>query len=142
MRLWPLALVAFPAAVLAADFRSVGDDGAVLYDAPSREATPLFVVSKGYPLEVISQTDAWLKVRDAAGAMTWVERKSLGDKRTVVVSAAYADAHARPDDGSPVTFTAARDVELDFLDASGGWVHVRHADGTEGYVRAQLLWGD
>ncbi len=142
MRLWLLALLAVSAASFAADFRAVGGDGAVLYDAPSRQATPLFVVSKGYPLEVISQTDAWIKVRDAAGAVTWVERRNLAEQRTVVVTAPSAEVRVRPEDASPVAFVVAKDVALDYLGASGAWAHVRHADGAEGYVRANLVWGD
>jgi len=30
-------------------------------------------VSKDYPLEVITQTEAWTKVRDHAGALSWIE---------------------------------------------------------------------
>ncbi|MGE5640764.1 MAG: SH3 domain-containing protein [Clostridia bacterium] len=127
----------------ASDFRAVGEDGAILYDAPSRQATPLFVVSKGYPLEVIAQTDAWLKVRDAAGALSWVERRRLADRRTVVVTAPSAEVRQRPDDAAPVAFVAAKDVALDYIDAApNGWVHVRHADGADGYLRAGVLWGD
>jgi SH3-like domain-containing protein len=127
----------------AADFRTVGEEGAILYDSPSRQGTPLFVVSKGYPLELITQTDAWAKVRDHAGALSWVEKKKLGDKRMVVVTAPSAQAHARPEDAAPVSFVAAQDVALEYLaGAPGGWVHVRHTDGADGYLRAAAVWGD
>ena len=46
-------MIAFSAS--AADFRSVQESAAVLYDAPSRQATPLFVVSRSYPLEEIGR---------------------------------------------------------------------------------------
>jgi SH3-like domain-containing protein len=127
----------------AGDFRTVGEGGAVLYDAPSRQATPLFVVTRDYPLEVIVQTDVWLKVRDHAGALSWVEKKRLGERRMVVVRADLAEAHERPEDGAPVTFAAAQDVVLEFIEeAAGGWLRVRHADGADGYLRASLVWGD
>jgi SH3-like domain-containing protein len=143
MRLYALALAAFASAALAGDYRTVGEEGAVLYDAPSRQATALFVVSKGYPLEVVSQTEAWLKVRDHAGALSWVERKRLGATRMVVVTAPSAEARQRPEDAAPVAFVAAQDVALEYLEAApGGWVHVRHADGADGYLRAAAVWGD
>ena len=141
--LFALAVAATASYAAGAEFRAVGDDGAVLYDAPSRQATPLFVVSKGYPLEVIAQTDAWVKVRDAAGALTWIERRRLAERRTVLVTAPAAEAHQRPDDAAPVSFVAAKDVALDYVDgAPDGWVHVRHADGADGYLHAAALWGD
>ncbi|MBM3384637.1 MAG: hypothetical protein FJY40_05820, partial [Betaproteobacteria bacterium] len=81
-------LLASACAAAAAEFKTVADNAAVLYDAPSRAAKPLYVVSKHYPLELIVNLDAWVKVRDHTGALTWVERKSLGDRRMVMVTAA------------------------------------------------------
>jgi SH3-like domain-containing protein len=127
----------------AADFRSVEEPVAVLYDAPSRAAKPLFVVQRSYPLEVIVNLEAWVKVRDHAGALTWVERKALSEKRTLLVTAAAADVRQRPEDGAPAAFSAAQNVTLDLVEvAPGGWLRVRHADGATGYVRAAQVWGD
>jgi len=127
----------------AAEFRSVQEPVAVLYDAPSKAATPLFVVQRNYPLEVIVNLEAWVKVRDAAGALTWIEKKLLGDRRTLLVTAAAAEARARPEDGAPVTFSAAQNVTLELVEvAPNGWLRVRHADGATGYVPAAQVWGD
>ena len=126
----------------AAEFRSVQESVAVLYDAPSRAATPLFVVQRNYPLEVIVNLDAWVKVRDQAGALTWIEKKSLGDKRMVLVTAPVADVRVRPEDGAPVAFSVAQNVVLELVEpAQSGWLRVRYVDGTAGYVRASLVWG-
>lgn len=127
----------------AAEFRSVQDSAAVLYDAPSRQATPLYVVSRNYPLEVIVSLEAWIKVRDHAGALTWIEKKSLGEKRMVLVTAPSAEARQRPEDGAPMAFSAAQNVVLELLEiAPNGWLRVRHADGASGFVRAASVWGD
>lgn len=127
----------------AAEFRSVQENAAVLYDAPSRAATPLFVVQRSYPLEVIVSLEAWVKVRDAAGALTWIERKSLGDKRMVLVTAPMAEVRARPEDGAPLAFSVAQNVVLELVEpAQSGWLRVRYVDGTTGYMRASLVWGD
>ena len=135
-----LSLAACSAA--AADFRSVQESAAVLYDAPSRAATPLYVVSRYYPLEVIVSLEAWVKVRDQAGALTWIEKKALGDKRMLLVTAPSVEARARPEDGAPVAFAAARDVALELLEiAPNGWLRVRHADGATGFVPAASVWG-
>jgi len=127
----------------AAEFLSVQDNAAVLYDAPSRAATPLFVVQRSYPLEVIVNLEAWVKVRDHAGALTWVEKKSLGEKRMLLVTGASAEARLRPEDGAPAVFAAAQNVALELVEvAPGGWLRVRHADGATGFVRAAQVWGD
>jgi len=130
------------AAAHGAEFLSVGENAAVLYDAPSREAKPLYVASRHYPLEVIVNLEAWVKVRDHAGALTWVERKRLVEQRMVVVIAPSAEARVRPEDGAPAAFVAAQNVALELLGAvTGGWLRVRHPDGANGYLRANLVWG-
>jgi len=127
----------------AAEFRSVQDNAAVLYDAPSRAATPLFVVQRNYPLEVIVNLEAWVKVRDHAGALTWIEKKSLGEKRMLLVTGASAEARLRPEEGAPAVFSAAQNVVLEMVEvAPAGWLRVRHADGATGFVRAAQVWGD
>ena len=74
----PLALAAGPA--LSAEFRST-TEVAVLYDAPSVRARPLFVLGREYPLEVIVSVEGWLKVRDAGGTVAWIDKKAVGERR-------------------------------------------------------------
>lgn len=127
----------------AAEFRSVQENAAVLYDAPSRAATPLFVVQRNYPLEVIVNLEAWIKVRDHAGALSWVEKKALGDKRMVLVTGASAEVRVRAEEGAPAAFVAAQNVALELLEVTpNGWLRVRHADGAAGFVRAAQVWGN
>ena len=134
-----LALLAAPAPAL--EFRSVGEQPAVLYDAPSARSNKLFVVNRGYPLEVIVTVEGWVKVRDANGAFAWIEAKNLTDKRTVMVKAPVADVRAKPEDSAPVAFQAQQNVLLEVVGVSGGWIQVRHRDGGTGFIKAQQVWG-
>ena len=138
-----LAVLAFAATrASASDFRTVEENAAVLYDAPSRAATRLFVVSRFYPLEVIVNLDAWVKVRDHTGALAWIEAKSFGARRMVLVTGASAEARQRPEDTAPIAFVAAQNVALELVEiAPAGWLRVRAADGAAGYVRASQVWG-
>jgi SH3-like domain-containing protein len=138
-----IAAVLFAASAHAAEYRSVSADVAVLYDAPSTAATPLYVVSRDYPLEVIVSLESWVKVRDQTGALSWIEKSALSDRHMVVVVAPVAKVHVRPDDASPVAFAAAQNVALELLEVlPDGWLHVKHDDGSNGYVRADLVWGE
>lgn len=134
------AFAATPAA--AADFRSVAESAAVLYDAPSAKAKKLYVVSHGYPVEVVVQVEGWSKVRDASGEMTWIESKLLSDKRTVMVRQPLVQVREAADDNAPVAFQAQQNVLLELLEvAGGGWLKVRHRDGPSGFVRISQVWG-
>lgn len=137
-----MLLASLSLAARASDFRSVADSAAVLYDAPSTAANPLYVVSHDYPLEVIVNLEAWVKVRDATGALSWIQKKDLAEARTVLVTAPSASVYARPDPASPVAFVAAQNVVFELLDpAPGGWLHVRLPGGPEGYVQVGSVWG-
>ena len=136
-----LCLALAPITALALDFRAVATDAAVLYDGPSAKSSKLFVVNKGYPLEVVVAVEGWIKVRDGTGAFSWIEANKLTDKRTVMVRVPVADVRAKPDDAAPVAFQAQQNVLLELVGVSGGWIQVRHRDGGTGYVRAQQVWG-
>jgi len=123
------------------EFRSVAGNAAVLYDAPSAKARKLYVVSQGYPVEVVVVVEGWVKVRDASGDLTWVESKALSDKRTVMIKVPIAQIRQSADDGAPVVFQAEQNVILELEDVAGGWLRVKHRDGQAGFVKAGDVWG-
>ena len=134
------AFAAAPAA--AAEFRSVAESAAVLYDAPSAKAKKLYVVNLGYPVEVVVVVEGWSKVRDASGEMTWIESRQLSEKRTVMVRMPIAQVREAADDTAPVAFQAQQNVLLELLEVTGaGWLRVRHRDGQTGFVRVAQVWG-
>jgi len=135
-----LAFAAYGAC--AAEFRSLGERSAVLYDAPSVRADRLFIASRYYPFEVLVKLDHWTKVRDANGEVAWVENKSLGDRQTVMVSVPLADVRAAPAKESALVFEAYKQLLLEVLEpAADGWIKVRHRDGQQGYIRLTHVWG-
>lgn len=134
-------LAACAAGALGADFRAVGADAAVLYDAPSVRANKVYVVNRGYPLEVVVTVEGWVKVRDAAGAFNWIEAKQLSTARSVMVRVPVAQVRQKPEDNAPVAFQVQQNVLLEYVDANSGWIQVRHRDGGTGYVKAQQVWG-
>lgn len=135
-----LTFLAAPAWAL--DYRSVAEDAALMYDAPSQKAKPLFVILRGTPVEVVVSLEGWVKVRDAAGDLAWIEKKSLSDKRMLIVTGRSAQVRDAPDAGATLVFEAGQDVLLELLElAPSGWAKVRHADGQTGYVRASQVWG-
>lgn len=131
----------FPPPALAADYLSVAANGTLFYDAPSAKAKKLFVVSQGYPVEVVVPLSEWVKVRDVSGKLAWVEKKQLSDKHTVLVSAARADIRQSPEDSAPIVFQAEMGVALEFVESVPGWIKVRHRDGQTGYVKINQVWG-
>jgi SH3-like domain-containing protein len=135
----PLALAAAQAG--ASDFRSLAEP-AILYDAPSKQGKPLFVIQRYTPVEMVVNIDRWVKVREPAGSLLWLERRQLSEKRTAIITAARADIRQKPDAGAPLAFEAVKDVVLEITDKpADGWVKVKHRDGTSGFIRINQIWG-
>ena len=150
LRLLACALVACGIdAASAADYRSIAEQDAVLYDAPATRAKALFLLSRDTPVEVIVALEGWTKVRDASGTIGWVDKKTLGDRRTLIVRAPVADVRATAEDNAPVVFRAEQNVLLELAEpatsagttAMPGWVGVKHRDGQAGYVRITQVFG-
>lgn len=134
--------LAAPAAAQAAPVKSIGVAAAVLYDGPSNKANKAFIAPRGMPVEVLSVVEPFAKVRDFTGDVLWVARNELSDLRTVI-TVRVATIRSAADDGAAPAFSAERGVVLEFLEtlAGGGWVKVRHRDGTIGFVREADVWG-
>lgn len=145
-RLTAAALLGLPLAFAAAqagasDFRSLAEP-AILYDAPSKQGKPLFVIQRYTPVEMVVNIDRWVKVREPAGSLLWLERRQLSEKRTAIITAARADIRQKPDAGAPLAFEAVKDVVLEITDKpADGWVKVKHRDGTSGFIRINQIWG-
>ena len=125
----------------ALEFRSVAEPVAILYDAPSTKAQKLFVLSQGYPVEVVVKLEGWTKVRDDTGEFAWIENNRLSERHTVMVKVASAEARQAANENSPVAFTVEKSVFLELVDMAGGWAKVRHRDGTTGFIKVSQLWG-
>lgn len=136
-----LAVLLASAPAGALDFRSVSEPFAVLYDAPSTKAQKVFVLTQGYPVEVVVKLEGWSKVRDDTGQFAWIESARLTDRRTVTIKTASAEARQSPEESSPVVFTAEKGVVLDLISSAAGWAKVRHNDGVTGFIKISQLWG-
>ena len=138
-----LVLLCGMGAVRAADYVSVGESSAILYDAPSLKAKKLFVVNRYMPFEQVVVLDNWVKVRDRSGALYWVEKRVLSSTRYVFALSPVLDVRAEPDLGASRLFQVRQQVALERLESTGtGWIKVRHQNGDAGYVRSIEVWGE
>ena len=137
-----LSLLFATDAAQAIEFKSVGAEPAVAYDAPGAKGRKVFVAPRGMPVETILTYGDWTKVRDSAGDLFWLESKALTPKRMLVVKVASAKIRAGADDGGAVAFSADKGVLLELAEpVTSGWIKVKHRDGQIGYVKATEVWG-
>lgn len=61
-------------------------DAAVLYNAPSPKAKPIFELKRDSPVEVIIGVAGWVKVRDTIGRIAWVEKTAVAETPREVIT--------------------------------------------------------
>jgi SH3-like domain-containing protein len=126
----------------ALEFRSIASSKAIMLDAPSLEAKKIYILSQGYPVEVIVNLDTWVKVRDQQGGLSWVESKHLTNKRMLLVTG-EAEIKSKGDSSAELLASVEHGVVLELLSSAikNGWVKVKHRDGITGYIQSHLVWG-
>jgi len=138
-----ITLLAATGSAHAADYVSVADSAAVLYDAPSLKGKKIYVASRYLPLEQVVNLGDWVKVRDSSGSLAWIEKRALSNKRFMVVTVALAAIRQSPEEKAAIVIQVKQQVALEWLENTGtGWLKVRHLDGATGYVKATEVWGD
>lgn len=138
-----LACAAFAEAAAGAEFRSIGDRPAVLYDAPSQKANKLYILGRSNPVEVLVKLEKWSKVRDSSGDVAWIETPFLSEKRLLVVASQSGEVRTQPNPAATVVFEVQKQVMLEPTGpASDGWIPVRHRDGQQGFIKISQVWGE
>ncbi len=135
-------LLALAHSASALEYRSTGR-AALLYDAPSTTADKVAIAGSGLPLEVVVDTEAWVKVRDHSGRLAWIEKSALGGARSIMIKSETSVIRQQPRADADIAFRAARGVLLQINgDADAfGWLPVKHADGLAGWLPGHEAWG-
>lgn len=141
---FPLLFFCFISSFAYADFMSVNSDQAFLHEAPSDSTKKSFIVTRGYPLEVIVSLKEWKKVKDHEGLINWIKTSDLSSKRTVLNLKGDNSIYLEPSPESPMLAKVNENVTLELLDAKkiDDWIKVysKVAD-IEGFIKATDLWG-
>ena len=132
--------LALPASAL--EYRTTAR-AALLYDAPSSAVGKVAIAGSGLPLEVVIDTQNWIKVRDHNGRLAWIEKSALGGTRNVMIKTESSAIRQQPRPDADIAFRAGRGVLLEATgDANAfGWLPVKHADGLTGWLPAHEAWG-
>ncbi|MEY3028000.1 MAG: hypothetical protein RIQ77_83, partial [Pseudomonadota bacterium] len=139
-----LLFLAFFCFSLSAEYLSVGVDQAFLHEAPSDSTKKTFIVTKGYPLEVLVSLKEWKKVKDHQGAINWIASNQLSSKKMVLNFKANNLIHLEPNDSSPTLAFVSENVVLEIVDNKriDNWIKVySKSTEVEGFISIENLWG-
>lgn len=114
-----------------------------MHAGPDREQEVLWELGVGYPLQVVEEQGAWLKVIDYQGDSGWVEKEMvLSDKTCLVVTKPIVNVRSGPGNNYRIVRQAHEGVVFLLLESKGEWAKVLHEEeNVTGWVLRTLLWG-
>lgn len=136
-----LLMLGFMQAVQARDMVSIARPDVNLRTGPGTRHEVVWILGRGYPLEVLARKGQWLQVRDFEGDEGWVHRSLAGRRPHVVVRAKVANLRSAPGTRSRIVGKAGYGEVLRTLARRGDWIRVRSEGGVVGWVARRLTWG-
>lgn len=125
----------------ATHFVSIKNEQVNLRAEPSTEAKVLYELKIGYPLQVISKDGKWLEVRDFEGDEGWVHESVTSSDPHKILKTEGANIRSKANKDSDSLAVIKYGEVLSVLGKKGSWVHIETADGVNGWVHKNLLWG-
>lgn len=137
-----VALAVFAAAPAQPSYMSLAQNKVYLREGPSYQHRVLWVYQrKGLPVRVLQSYDIWRRIEAPDGTVGWISRVMLTDRRTVVVTSRRA-APIRDGAGAGAHVIAfAQHGVVAKLEACKAVACKVSADGTEGWIAKQNIWG-
>lgn len=136
-------------------FVSLKVDRVNLRQGPGTDYPTAWVYHRaGLPVEILKEFEGWRQIRDADGAVGWVQGIMLSGRRTALISpwtlkagAAKPEAPASPIDIRDEERVDARTVALvepgvvaGVMGCNGRWCRITAGD-VRGYIEQVKLWG-
>lgn len=102
----------------------------------------------GLPVEIIAEYDNWRKIRDADGAVGWVNHSLLSGDRAALTAPwmrgkgndIFVDMRRDANQTAPIVARMQPGVLLKVEECNGVWCKVA-ADGADGWVSQSEIWG-
>ena len=127
-----------------ADFVSIKVKKAFLYEGPSSSTDKEFIITEGYPLQVMVRLKDWIKVKDHLGKISWIQSADTSKDRNVMTLNDNVNLFYKPTTDSVHLAKIEKDITLKLLSPfpTNGWIQVKTlSQNIEGYIRAEDVWG-
>jgi len=112
-----------------------------LRSGPGNRYAAQWMVSKGYPMQVLAVRGKWFQVRDFENDKAWVYRPMTNTTPHHVVKSKVANLRRSPTTHSAVVARLGYGDVLRTLGRQGDWVRVKLANGRSGWIARRLVWG-
>jgi SH3-like domain-containing protein len=136
-------------AVSESPYASIGGTQVNVRSGPSNDDQVLFSLKNHYPVQVVEKKGSRVHIKDYEGDNGWLHESLLSTTPYVIVNQKEINARVTPGADSSgkatgkIAFIAPKGVIFKLIetDAKTGWFHVKHEDGSEGWVSPKMVWG-
>jgi SH3-like domain-containing protein len=135
-----LLSVLAPAAGLA-KMVSVAGEEVMFRSGPSDKDEVKWILTRGFPLQVIKTKGKWLKVRDFENDEGWVYAPLTKATPHTIVKAKVVNIRSGPGEKYRAIGQAHYGVVFRTLEKTKSWIKVKHESGKTGWVSRGGLWG-
>jgi SH3-like domain-containing protein len=135
-----MLLFSLTSLVTAAERYAVTAKIANIRSGPGTNHSILFEAEQYYPLKVLKKSGNWFQVEDFEGDVGWIYKKLVKGVTTVITKKPKCNIRTGPSIKNQVVYISERGVPFLVLGKEGKWIHIRHADGYEGWIHSSLVW--
>jgi SH3-like domain-containing protein len=97
---------------------------------------------KGLPVEILSEYDIWLKVRDWQGSEGWVHERMITPARTVIIKTDTRTIYRDPARDSPALAKLEPGVVARLLECRNAWCRIEtEKQNIKGWLLRSEVWG-
>jgi len=133
-------LLLYCGSLVPAQRMTVVADVANIRSGPGISYDILWKVGKYHPLMVLKESGVWCYFRDFEGDEGWIHRSLLGNTAAIITINEKCNIRSGPGGGFNILFTVEKGIPFKVMKRQGQWIHIRHADGDQGWIHKSLVW--
>ena len=137
-------LILFSSSNVFAQKLTVNSDVANIRSGPGTNYEVLWQVEKYTPLLILDtdKSGTWYYIKDYEGSIGWISKNLMSKIDAVITKPRDERCNIRSGPGTnhDVIFKAIKGVPFKVLERKGNWIHIKHADGDEGWIHKNLVW--
>ncbi|MFP4194738.1 MAG: SH3 domain-containing protein [Desulfosalsimonas sp.] len=119
---------------------AVSADVANIRVGPGSDHEKLWQMEKNTPIMVQDSEGDWYRFEDFEGDRGFIHKDLVEDFETVITKKGLINIREDPGTDHEVAFQAEKGVPFRVLEKEGDWIHIKHADGEEGWIYKGLVW--
>ncbi|MEJ2728445.1 MAG: SH3 domain-containing protein [Deltaproteobacteria bacterium] len=133
-------LIMLLAGAASAERLAVSAPVANIRSGPGTNHEVIWKVQKNFPIRIIEKSGEWYHFEDFEGDRGWVHQSLVAKISTVITNNDACNIRSGPGTDNAILLTVEKGIPFKVLNHEGSWIHIKHADGDEGWIHKSLVW--